>query len=70
MVTLFLAVGLAVLDSAIANTALPTIASDLSASPAASIWVINAYQLALVVSLLPLAALATLSASGASISAA
>ncbi|HEY2131845.1 MAG TPA: MFS transporter [Acetobacteraceae bacterium] len=57
MVTLFLAVGLAVLDSAIANTALPTIATDLSASPAASIWVINAYQLALVVSLLPLAAL-------------
>jgi DHA2 family multidrug resistance protein-like MFS transporter len=57
MVTLFLAVGLAVLDSAIANTALPTIATDLSASPASSIWVINAYQLALVVSLLPLAAL-------------
>jgi DHA2 family multidrug resistance protein-like MFS transporter len=57
MATLILAVGLATLDTAIANTALPTIAADLNASPAASIWVINAYQLALVVSLLPLAAL-------------
>ena len=57
MATLFLAVGLASLDTAIANTALPTIAADLHASPAASIWVVNAYQLALVVSLLPLAAL-------------
>ncbi len=57
MLTLVLAVGLATLDTAIANTALPTIAADLNASPAASIWVVNAYQLALVVSLLPLAAL-------------
>jgi MFS transporter, DHA2 family, multidrug resistance protein len=55
--TLVLAVGMATLDTAIANTALPTIAADLDASPAASIWVVNAYQLALMVSLLPLAAL-------------
>ncbi|HZC17862.1 MAG TPA: MFS transporter [Caulobacteraceae bacterium] len=52
-----LALVLAVLDSAIANVALPTIAGDLHASPAASIWVVNAYQLATVISLLPLAAL-------------
>jgi DHA2 family multidrug resistance protein-like MFS transporter len=52
-----LALTLAVLDSAIANVALPTIATDLHASPAASIWVVNAYQLATVISLLPLAAL-------------
>ncbi len=52
-----LALTLAVLDSAIANVALPTIASELHASPAASVWVINAYQLATVVALLPLAAL-------------
>ena len=52
-----LALTLAVLDSAIANVALPTIAADLHASPAAAVWVINAYQLATVVSLLPLAAL-------------
>jgi DHA2 family multidrug resistance protein-like MFS transporter len=46
-----------VLDSAIANVALPTIARDLQASDAASIWVVNAYQLAITISLLPLAAL-------------
>ncbi len=48
---------LAVLDGAIANVALPTIARDLNASPAASIWVVNAYQLAVTISLLPLASL-------------
>jgi MFS transporter, DHA2 family, multidrug resistance protein len=48
---------MAVLDGAIANVALPTIARDLNASPAASIWVVNAYQLAITVALLPLASL-------------
>ena len=54
-----LAVGMAlsVLDSAIANIALPAIAKEIHASPADSIWVINAYQLAVVISLLPLASL-------------
>lgn len=42
------------LDGAIANVALPTIASDLNASPAASIWIVNAYQIAIVIALLPL----------------
>lgn len=55
--TLTIAIGMATLDTAIANTALPTIAADLNASAADSIWVVNAYQLALMVSLLPLAAL-------------
>jgi DHA2 family multidrug resistance protein-like MFS transporter len=48
---------LAVLDGAIANVALPTIARDLDASPASSIWVVNAYQLAVTITLLPLASL-------------
>ncbi|RFU46150.1 MFS transporter [Paraburkholderia sp. DHOC27] len=52
-----LGITLAVLDSAIANVALPTIARDLNASAASSIWVINAYQLAITISLLPLASL-------------
>jgi DHA2 family multidrug resistance protein-like MFS transporter len=52
-----ISVGLATLDTAIANTALPAIAADLHASPAASVWVVNAYQLAMVATLLPLAAL-------------
>ena len=36
---------------------MPTIARQIGASPAQSIWVINAYQLAVVVALLPLASL-------------
>jgi DHA2 family multidrug resistance protein-like MFS transporter len=54
-----LAVGMAlsVLDSAIANIALPAIAKEIHASAADSIWVINAYQLAVVISLLPFASL-------------
>jgi DHA2 family multidrug resistance protein-like MFS transporter len=52
-----IALVMAVLDSAIANVALPAIAADLNASPAASIWVINAYQIAIVIGLLPLASL-------------
>ena len=57
VLTVVLAVGMASLDASIANTALPTIAADLRASPAASIWVVNAYQLAVVATLLPLGAL-------------
>ena len=57
MLAIALSVGMAVLDGTIASVALPTIAHDLHASPAASIWVVNAYQLAITVSLLPLASL-------------
>jgi DHA2 family multidrug resistance protein-like MFS transporter len=48
---------MAVLDSSIANIALPTIAAELHAPAALSIWVINAYQLAITALLLPLSAL-------------
>ena len=48
---------MAVLDGSIANVALPTIARELGASAATSIWIINAYQLAITALLLPLAAL-------------
>jgi DHA2 family multidrug resistance protein-like MFS transporter len=48
---------LAVLDGAIANVALPTIGRELNARPASTIWVVNAYQLAVTISLLPLASL-------------
>jgi DHA2 family multidrug resistance protein-like MFS transporter len=57
VLTVALAVTLAVLDGAIANVALPTIAGDLHASPASSIWVVNAYQIVITVCLLPLASL-------------
>jgi DHA2 family multidrug resistance protein-like MFS transporter len=54
---IWLALAMAVLDSAIANVALPTIASELGASAATSVWVVNAYQLTITILLLPLAAL-------------
>jgi len=57
MLTITLAVTMAVLDGAIANVALPTIAVDLQSTPVDSIWVVNAYQLAVTISLLPLASL-------------
>jgi DHA2 family multidrug resistance protein-like MFS transporter len=52
-----LAVALATLDTAIANTALPAIAADLHSTPSASVWIINAYQLAMIATILPFAAL-------------
>ncbi len=57
LATLGISVGVAVLDSAIANIALPSIAADLQVSPAASIWVVNAYQMAVIAALLPCASL-------------
>lgn len=51
------AMSLVVLDAAIANIALPTLSQSLAVTPAAAIRVVTAYQLGLVVSLLPVAAL-------------
>ncbi|GBQ88859.1 transporter [Acetobacter nitrogenifigens DSM 23921 = NBRC 105050] len=48
---------LAVLDYSVANVALPTIGHDLHVAPSDSIWVVNAYQFASLVALLPFAAL-------------
>jgi len=57
MAAVLAGIGLATLDTAIANTALPTIGADLGVGPGASVWIVNAYQLAVVAALLPLAAL-------------
>ena len=54
---IFTALAMASLDTAIANIALPAIAADLHASPSEVIWVVNVYQIAMVATLLPLAAL-------------
>jgi hypothetical protein len=53
ILTIALGLIMAVMDGAIANVALPTIAQDLHASPAFSIWIVNGYQLAITISLLP-----------------
>jgi MFS transporter, DHA2 family, multidrug resistance protein len=57
LLTICIAVAMSIIDSAIVNVALPTISTDLAVTPARSIWVVNAYQLAITVSLLPLASL-------------
>jgi MFS transporter, DHA2 family, multidrug resistance protein len=54
---IFTALAMASLDTAIANIALPAIATDLHVSPAEVVWVVNVYQIALVATLLPLGAL-------------
>jgi MFS transporter, DHA2 family, multidrug resistance protein len=54
---IILALAMSVLDSTIVNIALPSITRDFAVTPAASIWVVNAYQLAILMLLLPLASL-------------
>lgn len=50
-------IAMANLETAIANTALPTIAADLGTTDAQSIWVVSIYHLAMIAALLPLASL-------------
>src|ERR1700746_2965264 len=57
MLAVAVAIAMSVLVTSLANIALPTIAHDLNATPAASIWVVNAYQLAVTVTLLPFASM-------------
>lgn len=52
-----MAVAMSSLDNSIANVALPTMAADLKVTPAQIVWVVNAVQIAMVATLLPLAAL-------------
>jgi DHA2 family multidrug resistance protein-like MFS transporter len=54
---IILAILMTVLDSTIVNVALPSMARDFHTSDAASIWVINSYQVAILIGLLPLASL-------------
>ncbi len=56
VLTIWLAIGMAVLDGGVVNTALPLIARQFGEDPGAAIWVLNAYQFAMIVALLPLAA--------------
>ncbi len=56
-VAVLAAMVLVVLDAAIANIALPTISASLQISPASSVHIITAYQLGLVMMLLPASAL-------------
>jgi DHA2 family multidrug resistance protein-like MFS transporter len=57
VITIAVGLFMAILDGSIANLALPTLSQEFRVSPASSIWVVNAYQLAVTLSLLPCAAL-------------
>ena len=58
MATITIGLMMSVLSNSMTNLALPYIAQDLNISAESSIWIVNATQIALVVSLLPVAALA------------
>ena len=51
---------MAVLDASIANVALPTISHELQASPTESIWIVNAFQIAVTATLFAFASLGDL----------
>jgi len=57
MAAILLGISLSVLDSTVVNLALPDIARHFGATPASAVWVVNAYQLATLVLLLPCAQL-------------
>ena len=57
LLVVLLGILVSVLDGTIVNLALPDIARELNASASQSIWVINAYQVAALALLLPLATL-------------
>ncbi len=57
MAVIILGISLSVLDGSIVNLALPDMARDLQASASQTVWVVNAYQVAILVLLLPCAAL-------------
>lgn len=54
---MILAIAVAVIDSSIANLALPTISKDLAIPPHLSIWVVNAYLVTLIATTIPMSAL-------------
>jgi DHA2 family multidrug resistance protein-like MFS transporter len=56
--TITIGLTMSVLSSSMVNMALPYMAADLRISAESSIWIVNAYQIALMVFLLPVAALA------------
>jgi MFS transporter, DHA2 family, multidrug resistance protein len=57
IIAIAMAVAMSSLDGSIANVALPTMARDLKVTPAQIVWVVNTVQIAMVATLLPLAAL-------------
>lgn len=57
VIAVSLGVTLAVMDTTIVNVALPSMAEILNLTEADSIWIVNAYQLAIIISLLSMSAM-------------
>ncbi len=57
MLAIAVGITLSVLDASVVNIALPAMSRQLGTTPEAAIWIVNAYQLVLVVTLLPLSSL-------------
>lgn len=57
VVAIILAISVSVMDSSIANLALPTISNDLGIPPHQSVWVVNAYLVTLIATTIPMSAL-------------
>ena len=57
MATILMVIAMSVLDSTIVNVALPSMARDFHTSAATSIWIVNGYQIAVLIALIPLASL-------------
>ncbi len=53
-----LSIGVSVLDTNVANIALPTISRELNIAEADSIWIVNAYTITIMATLLPFSAMA------------
>lgn len=60
VITTFCGLFLSILDGTICNVALPTIALELGISPSDSIWIVNAFQLVIMMLLLPFSSLGEL----------
>src|SRR6266567_4112808 len=58
VMTITIGLSMSVLANSMTNLALPYIAHDLNISAESSIWIVNASQIALMITLLPVAALA------------
>ena len=56
-VAVLLAIMMSVLDGTIMNIALPTLAHDFDVTPATAIWIVNAYQIVITMTLLSFASL-------------
>ncbi|HEY1226704.1 MAG TPA: MFS transporter, partial [Ramlibacter sp.] len=55
MAVIILGIAVSVLDGTVVNLALPAVVRDLQSTPEHSVWVVNAYQLATLALILPLA---------------